>query len=120
MAIKGVSWRRADNKRHAGAEQVRQRLVGWEGSPMLYFLDTCEDSIRTIPTLQHDETDPEDVDTEGEDHSYDETRYACMSRPWIPREPEAPGSGLPKLPGQYTFNDLVDKLRAKRLAAQEL
>ena len=120
MAIKGISWRRADNKRHAGAEQVRQRLVGWEGSPMLYFLDTCEDSIRTIPTLQHDETDPEDVDTEGEDHSYDETRYACMSRPWIPREPEAPGSGLPKLPGQYTFNDLVDKLRAKRLAAQEL
>lgn len=118
MSIKGVSWRRADNKRHAGAEQVRQRLTGWDGVPMLYFLDCCEDSIRTIPTLQHDETDPEDVDTEGEDHSYDETRYACMSRPWVPRPPESTGSDLPKLPGQHTFNDLVAKLRAKRLAAE--
>lgn len=53
MAIHKVSWRRADNKRKAGWEQLRQRLVG-DGLPLLYFCDCCEDTIRTLPTLQHD------------------------------------------------------------------
>lgn len=85
---------------------------------MLYFLDNCEDSIRTIPTLQHDEKDPEDVDTEAEDHAYDETRYAVMSRPWLPRPIPVAGNGLPKLPGQYTINELVEKLRQARIARE--
>jgi hypothetical protein len=33
--------------------------------------------------MQHDVQRPEDVDTDGEDHAADETRYACMSRPFI-------------------------------------
>lgn len=119
MAIHRCNWRRADNKRIVGAEQVRVRLVGEGGRPMLYFADTCVDTIRTFPTLQHDEHQPEDVDTDGEDHAYDETRYACMSRPWQPRPPAAPGSGLPKLPNQYTINDLITRQRQKRLAAAE-
>lgn len=117
MAIHRCQWRRADNKRHAGAEQVRQRLVGENGLPMLYFLDCCEDSIRTIPVLQHDENDPEDLDTEAEDHAYDETRYAVMSRPWQPRPAPPQGSGLPKLPQEMTINELVEQLRRKRIAA---
>jgi hypothetical protein len=67
MSVHRCSWRRADNKRVPGAAQVRQRLVGESGRPMLYFLETCVDTIRTLPVLQHDETNPEDVDTEGED-----------------------------------------------------
>lgn len=118
MIVHGVSWRRADNKRHAGAETVRQRLTGEGGRPLLYFLDNCDDSIRTIPTLQHDETDPEDVDTDAEDHAYDETRYACMSRPWLPRPVLPAGSGLPKLPSEFTINELVEKLRQRRIAAE--
>lgn len=119
MAIQGVTWRRADNKRKTGWEQMRMRLVGDGETPMLYFLDCCEDSIRTIPTLQHDDNDPEDLDTEAEDHAADETRYACMSRPWVPAGKIEPGSGLPKLPGQHTINELIDKLRKKRLAKQD-
>lgn len=114
MALHRCNWRRADNKRKTGAEQLRQRLTGFDGRPMLYFLDCCEDSIRTIPTLQHDDKDVEDVDTEAEDHAYDETRYAVMSRPWIPAPPRLEGSGLPKLPGQYTFNDLLKQSTARR------
>jgi hypothetical protein len=114
MAVRGVTWRRADNKRIAGASQMRGRMQGEDGRPMLYFLDCCEDSIRTIPVLQHDEDNLEDVDTTAEDHSYDETRYACMSRPYTPRVVPVPGSGLPKLPGQTTFNELLVKLMAKR------
>ena len=55
---------------------------------MIYFMDNCTHAIRTLPTLQHDTHRPEDVDTEGEDHAADEWRYACMSRPWIPKQTE--------------------------------
>ena len=109
MAIHKCQWRRADNKRKAGAEQLRQRLVGERGRPLLYFLDCCEDSIRTIPVLQHDDDDAEDVDTDAEDHAYDETRYAVMSRPWIPRAPSAPVRSLPKLPTEMTINELIER-----------
>lgn len=119
MAIEGITWRRADNKRKTGWEQMRMRLVGDGETPMLYFLDCCEDSIRTIPTLQHDEGDPEDLDTEAEDHAADETRYACMSRPWVKGQPVPEGSGLPKLPGEHTINDLIAHLRKRRLAKQD-
>jgi hypothetical protein len=69
---------------------MRQRLIGTDGVPMIYTFSTCTDSIRTVPALQHDPDRPEDVDTDGEDHAADEWRYACMSRPWVPRKVEQP------------------------------
>jgi hypothetical protein len=87
-----VQWVRADNKRVSrkgalgGWDQLRARLVGDElGRPMVYCFGTCAASIRTIPALQHDPDNPEDLDTDGEDHAADEWRYACMSRPWVPK-----------------------------------
>lgn len=77
-----IYFARADNKRIPGWDQMRGRLQGDDQQPMLYFFSTCYDSIRTIPALQHDPNIPEDLDTKMEDHSADETRYACMSRPW--------------------------------------
>lgn len=85
----GVYFRPADNKRVAqagamgGWDQLRARLKGEDGKPLLYFFSTCVDSIRTLPAMQHDPTRPEDMDSDGEDHAADETRYACMSRPWV-------------------------------------
>lgn len=82
-------WMRADNKRVArkgaqgGWDQLRQRLKGDEGMPMIVFFKNCVHTIRTLPALQHDSSNAEDVDTNMEDHAPDETRYACMSRPWI-------------------------------------
>lgn len=91
MMDRGVFFRPADNKRvtqrgaMGGWDQMRSRLNGdEEGRPMLLFFSTCVDSIRTIPALQHDQDRPEDLDTSAEDHAADETRYACMSRPWTP------------------------------------
>jgi hypothetical protein len=37
-----------------------------------------------MPLLQYDDVNPEDVDTNGEDHVADEVRYFCMSRPVKP------------------------------------
>ncbi len=86
-----VMFRPADNTRVAklgaisGWDAVRTRLKGDEDGPMLAVFSTCVDTIRTLPVLQHDPLRPEDLDTEGEDHAADEIRYACLSRPWIPR-----------------------------------
>jgi hypothetical protein len=71
-----------------GWDQMRGRLVGLDGVPMIYCFSTCADSIRTIPVLQHDPGRAEDLDTKSEDHAADDWRYACMSRPWIKGKPE--------------------------------
>jgi hypothetical protein len=115
--VEKFAFRPADNKRKVGWDQMRARLIGDGQDPMLYFLENCEDSIRTIPVLQHDEHDAEDIDTDAEDHAGDETRYACMSRPYLPRAPQfSPPTG-DKLPSEATFGDLKKK-HFDRMAAQ--
>lgn len=47
--------------------------------PKLKYFETCTEAIRTIPTLIHDERDPEDLDTRGEDHAADEARYLLQT-----------------------------------------
>lgn len=92
MRRAGVGFRPADNTRvgKAGAlsgwDQLRARIVGDAGAPMLYVFDTCRHFIRTVPVLQHDPARPEDLDTAAEDHVADEARYACLSRPLIARQ----------------------------------
>jgi hypothetical protein len=120
-----VSLRRADNTRvgprgaMGGWDQLRARLKGEDGKPMIYFFDTCRDSIRTIPALPHDDKRPEDVDTDAEDHAPDETRYACMSRPWVPVADEYPDPryDIPTIPGRtnVSVRDLAERMRRKRL-----
>src|SRR5262249_44706816 len=76
-----VFFRRADNTRVAskgamgGWDQMRRRLLGdAQGRPMIVTFDTCADSIRTVPFMQHNPDRPEDVLTESEDHAADEWR----------------------------------------------
>lgn len=93
----------ADNSRvpqrgsMGGWDQMRARLVGQNGRPMIYCFADCAASIRTIPALQHDPARPEDVNTESEDHAADEWRYACMSRPFSP----TPTLALPTIESGY-------------------
>jgi hypothetical protein len=44
----------------------------------LFIFDTCLDWIRTVPVLPRDDKDMEDVDSDAEDHAYDETRYRLI------------------------------------------
>ena len=50
-----------------------------------------------MPLLRYDELKPEDLDTEGEDHIADETRYFCMARPINPRQSARQPVALPVL-----------------------
>lgn len=95
MEREGVYFERGDNTRLAGKMQLHNRLVfDDEGIPMLYVFETCKHFIRTIPELIYDQTDVEDIDTDGEDHIYDECRYVCMVHPINPpkkKSPQRPG-----------------------------
>jgi hypothetical protein len=89
----GAIFRRADNsrvsrdKRMGGWDQLRTRLKGDEdGHPLIFFFDHCLDAIRTLPMMQHDDHNPEDLDTDTEDHAVDDIRYACLSRPFMRRQ----------------------------------
>jgi phage terminase large subunit len=64
----------------------KDRIAGWNllhehlywdenTAPKLLFFDNCENTIRTLPSLIHDEHKPEDLDTDGEDHAVDALRY---------------------------------------------
>jgi len=71
-----------DPNRELGIRQFRERLrVKPEERPMMLIYNTCEHFIRTIPVLQTDVNNPEDVDTDLEDHVYDETKLICNARP---------------------------------------
>ena len=75
----GIYFEKSDKKRIPGWMQCHYRLMfDNEGYPMFYVFNTCKEFIRTIPTLQYDEHEDEDLDTHGEDHAADEWRYICM------------------------------------------
>lgn len=106
----GVYWQPADNSRIAGWEQFRARTkCDEDGKPGLIIFSTCKDFIRCYPLAQHDLHRPEDLDSRGEDHCLDSTRYALTSRPWSAAKPtnfERPIQIVDKKP---TFNQLLQQ-----------
>lgn len=73
----------ADNERIAGWTRVHdlfeESAKDRAESPGIWTTDRCTEFIRTVPSLMSDDKKPDDIDTEGEDHAGDETRYLCMS-----------------------------------------
>ena len=100
----GLFFQKGDHKRIPGWMQCHYRLMFDEGGfAQFYVFDSCEEFIRTIPTLQYDKHRAEDLDSDGEDHIADEWRYMCMSRPIKPviiPEKKRPAWGIDPL-NQY-------------------
>ena len=99
-----TSLMQADNSRVTG--WGRMRILMSANPPMMTYSSLCKNSIRTIPALIHDDIKVEDVDTEGEDHSGDSSRYATMSRPQYSIKPQ-PRSVDPAMPmaGELLLKD---------------
>lgn len=95
---KGVTWTRSDKNpgsRKAGWKQIRQALKDAlpqemkreDGSvvnvprdkPGLFVFNTCTMFVELFPIAQRDEKDPDDIDTDSEDHIADEVRYKVLS-----------------------------------------
>lgn len=84
MEDEGIRWTHSDKgsgSRKNGLQLMRDRLeasIRGEG-PGLYVMENCKAFISTVPVLPRDENDPDDVDTEAEDHPYDEARYRVLA-----------------------------------------
>ena len=80
----GIKFKPGDPSRDLKLRQFHSRLRIPEEEnelPMLVVYDTCEQFRRTIPLLQTDPLNVEDIDTTMEDHIYDESCHFCMARP---------------------------------------
>lgn len=85
MALVGMRFEPADaskGSRKNGAERVRKYLEAAKKWPMeapgLFVFHTNAHWLRTVPVVPRDLKDPDDVDTESEDHDWDATRYRAM------------------------------------------
>ena len=88
MIQQGCRWRQSDRSpksRISGKLEIHKRLSMNGKEPGLRVFNNCRNLIRTITTLPVDNKNPEDVDTNAEDHAYDALRYGCMSRPMHPK-----------------------------------
>ncbi len=101
----GVYFSPGDNKRIPGWMQVHYRLQFDEaGYPLMYVFENCKAFRRTIPLLQFSARDPEDLDSDGEDHVADEVRYLCMFCPLTMQK---------KTTGVRIYDDPLDLYRDK-------
>ena len=84
----GIFFTPGDPDRMLGKQQVHERMKipeVKEERPMMMVSTDCTQWWRTFPVLILDDNNIEDIDTDQEDHIYDETKIACMSRPISPK-----------------------------------
>lgn len=82
----GVRWEKADKapgSRKRGWQLLRGRLKASLADrmeePGIFVFNTCQQFIRTFPVLPRSTKDPDDIDTDAEDHIADETRYRVLA-----------------------------------------
>lgn len=129
LARSGAYFRKADNQRINGWNAVRERLCGEDGdpevdngvgTPMWYCFKTCVHLIRTLPAMQHDLDNPEDADTDGEDHAPDALRYGLMSRPWKRPAPLAKQAPVFKTLQTANLNEIWEDHEAAETRFQQI
>ena len=102
---------RGNNDRLNGWLEVHEWLKPFEKEDTItarfQVFSTCTEFTRTFPALIHDEKNPEDVDTDIEDHAGDEFRYAVMSRP-------TPSRSLDQMSDTFFKLKMEQKLLSKR------
>ncbi|MEF2422828.1 terminase [Klebsiella pneumoniae] len=94
MEAQGVTWLPADKKpgsRINGASLFADMLEavvegvklesGMPEKPAFYVFDYCRGWMSRIPVLVRDDKNPDDVDTQQEDHDWDGTRYRVLHSP---------------------------------------
>lgn len=100
FAENGVILTRANTQRIYGWKQVRDRLIGRDGIPLLYFQKQCQALRDYVPMLGRHKSNPEDAEESGEaTHINDCLRYAAATHPLVKDKPkEAERIVKPKIP----------------------
>jgi hypothetical protein len=116
----GVPMLRSDNDRFHGWQRLHDYLrPAPDGRPWLVISPRCRYLIRTLPALQQDDKNPEDVDTTMDDHAADALRYLLVGRP-LPGQ--HPGRKTRPKPGTVGWLKMQDErptpapLRTRRYA----
>ena len=94
-----------------GWKQLRQRLIGIEGVPMIYFQRSCIYAATYLPALGHHPSEgrPEDAEEHGEaTHASDAIRLGCTLKPMIVTAPEEPAE-LPSY-DKVTPNSIIKQI----------
>lgn len=102
----GIFFTPGNNARVAGWFEVRSRLAfDANGKPGMYIFNTCKDTIRTLPLMMFSDRDPDDMDSDLEDHICDEIRYFAMMHSQKSRNPK---------PQQQNYSDPLTIDRANK------
>lgn len=73
-------WQRVHSYLAEGPACAHHRSMGWTTCPMLHIFETCVETLRTLPALPHaTKGDPEDADSQAEDHAPDTLRYILIN-----------------------------------------
>jgi hypothetical protein len=102
----GVQWEKAVKgpaSRVNGLQEVVNRLR----ADKFKVFSTCKHFLRTVPVVPRDEKNPDDVDTDAEDHVIDEVRYSLSTRVLKSREKKAEETKAKT----HSFDWLVEKTR---------
>jgi hypothetical protein len=96
-----------------GWRRLHEWLMPYEGpdgekTALLTFTADCANTIRTYPSCEQSESNPEDISKKSEHHPQDVDRYFVMSRPEPAKEPKK------QLKGQYSEDELEDMGLSKR------
>jgi len=88
----GVKWKESNKKpgsRINGAQvfcemlesalEATEKESGQPEQPAFYVFSNCRGWISRVPVLTRDTKNPEDVDTDAEDHDWDATRYRVLA-----------------------------------------
>ena len=83
LCVVGVVIMQAKKERISGAQTCRKYLMSnpLTSTPFFKVVKKCVNFIRTVPVLLHDSKRDGDVNTEMEDHPYDEWRYLVETVP---------------------------------------
>ena len=86
MISRGCRWRPSDRSkgsRIAGKNELHRRLQTDDitEEPRMVIFDNCVNTVAQLPAVPLDKKNPDDIDTNSEDHIYDTIRYGIMSRP---------------------------------------
>lgn len=109
----GVFWEKCTKNRRASVQELLARLKdrsGEAGAPAIRFFKNCLNTVRTVPSIGTDKTDPELPEDGGEDHWLDAVLYACMYRPRPAKHDE--------LPRSQKYYDELGVARRRRAAAK--
>jgi hypothetical protein len=84
MNTMGCRWQPSEKgvgSRIAGKSHIHERLaMKSDGLPGLQVFSNCKNLIRTLPAVPYSPTNPEDIDTNSEDHAVDSLRYGLSHK----------------------------------------